>query len=63
MTKNSDATVETIDEKVGSVIAVIEFVPMTNKWDALIQTLHYVGFHRLGLKLLFGAECWKGLPA
>jgi len=45
MTKNSDRIGETIDEKAGNVIAVIEFVPVTNKRDALIQALRYVGEH------------------
>jgi quinol monooxygenase YgiN len=45
MTKNSDRIVETTDEKAGNVIAVIEFVPVTNKRDALIQALRYVGEH------------------
>jgi quinol monooxygenase YgiN len=45
MTKNSDTVVETTDEKAGNVIALIEFVPVTNKRDALIQALRYVGEH------------------
>jgi quinol monooxygenase YgiN len=45
MTKTSDTIVETTDEKAGNVIAVIEFVPVTNKRDALIQALRYVGEH------------------